>query len=37
MANVLETDFQYYAMDDFRVRMPDINIEVILAAEIKVN
>ncbi|XP_054154327.1 annulin-like [Oppia nitens] len=29
MANVLETDFQYYAMDDFRLRMPDIKIETI--------
>jgi annulin len=28
MAQVLETDFHYFAMDDFRVRMPDIRIEV---------
>lgn len=28
MAQVIETDFHYFAMDDFRVRMPDIKIYV---------
>lgn len=28
MAKVRETDFEYFAQDDFRVRMPDIIIEV---------
>ena len=28
LATVLETQFQYHAADDFRVRMPDILFEV---------
>lgn len=29
LASVKETNFEYFAQDDFRVKKPDINIEVI--------
>ncbi|KAH7641779.1 hypothetical protein DERF_008815 [Dermatophagoides farinae] len=28
MANVLETDFHFYMMEDYRLRLPDIQIEI---------
>lgn len=28
LAKVLDTDYEYFAQDDFRVRKPDIKIEV---------
>ena len=28
MVGVLDTDYEYFASDDFRVRKPDIRIEV---------
>lgn len=36
LATVLETNFQYHAVDDFRVRLPDIKFEVRARCESRV-